>query len=316
MHARKLQMIGGKTYAVTLPKKWAKKANIAPKDIIFIEEKDSETLILKTSLSADTDNIDQIFLNTDDYKENLAQVFFASYYRGIETIIIHCPRGFDTKTKNILKKALSQMSGTEIIYEDKNKIKIKTLLDHTRLTLNQIFFRILFIISELTDNLINLDYNNIEHNENEIDRLYNLANKKILHSNKNHSTNTKESIKTPAQTLAYFLIAKKLENIGDELYSIGKILKSDKESIAEIRELLITIKEELKTKIKHLTSNNKASILKSTVQHSNILQCDIDKIKDIELKTHIDRILRAINDIEMEIINISFYEELKKKSIT
>ncbi|RLG15798.1 MAG: hypothetical protein DRN71_00230 [Candidatus Nanohalarchaeota archaeon] len=67
---------------------------------------------------------------------------------------------------------------------------------------------------------------------------------------------------------------------------------------------------------KHLTSNNKTPILKSAVQHSNILQYDVDKIKDIELKTHIDRILRAINDIEMEIINISFYEELKKKFIT
>ncbi len=314
MHPRKLQMIGGKTYAVTLPKEWAKNAGIAPKDVMFIEEKDSETLILKTSQSTDTCNIDRIFLNTDDYKENLAQVFFASYYLGIETIVIHCPKGFNTKTKNTLKKALSQMSGTEITYEDKNKIKIKTLLDHTRLTLNQIFIRIRYIISELIDNLINSDYEAMEDNENEIDRLYNLANKKILHSGKNCGTITKESIKTPAQSLAYFLIAKKLENIGDDLYSIGNVIKSDKSLITEIKKPVIMIREELKTKIKYLTGNKKAAMLKSAVLRSNILKDDVGRIKNIELRIHIDRILRAINDIEMEIINICFYEELNEKS--
>ena len=316
MHSRKLQMIGGKTYAVTLPKEWAKNAGLAPKDVIFIEEKNPETLILKTSQSTDTCNIDRIFLNTDDYKENLAQVFFASYYLGIETMVIHCPNGFNTQIKNTLKKALSQMSGTEITYEDKNKIKIKTLLDHTKLTLNQIFIRIQYIILELIDNILNFDYDAMEDNENEIDRLYNLANRKILHSNKNCRTITKESIKTPAQSLAYFLIAKKLENIGDNLYAIGNVIKSDRSLITEIKKPAILIREELKTKIKYITSNKKAVMLKSAVLHSDILKDDIGKIKNIELRIHTDRILRAINDIEMEIINICFYEELSEKFTT
>ncbi len=315
MHPRKLQMIGGKTYAITLPKEWVKKTGMAPKNVMFIKEKDSETLILKTSQSIDAGNIDQIFLNTEEYKENLAQVFFASYYLGIDTIIIHCPKGFDTKTKNTLKKALSQMSGTEIIYEDKNKIKIKTLLNHTKLTLNQIFVRTSYIISELIDNLLNSDYDAIEDNENEIDRLYNLANKKILYSDKNYNAITKESIKTPAQSLAYFLIAKKLENIGDNLYSIGNTIKSDRNAITEIKKLVITIRDELKTKIKYLTSNKKASLLKSAALHSNILKDDVCKIKNPELRIYIDRILRAINDINMEIINLCFYEELSRKAI-
>lgn len=314
MNARKLQIIGGKTYAVTLPKNWVKEANITPKDVIFIEEKDSETLILKTSSSKEKE-IDQVFLNTDNYKDNLAQAVFVSYYLGIETIIIYSKKGFDTKTKNMLKKAISQMSGTEIIYEDKNKIKIKTLLDHTKITINQIFFRISLIISELTDNLINSDFDTIENNENEIDRLYNLANKIILHSTKNYGIKRDESIKTPSLALPYFLIAKKLENIGDELYSIANIVKKEKGLIPKIKEPVTILREDIKIKVNHLITNKKTAILKDTAIQSGTLKDKISNIENIGLRIHFDRILKAINDIETEIINISFYEELMKKSV-
>ena len=115
--------------------------------------------------------------------------------------------------------------------------------------------------------------------------------------------------------LPYFLIAKKLENIGDELYSIANIVKKDKGLTPKIKEHVTIVREDIKIKVKSLITNRKTAIPKDTSTQSSTLKDKIGNIENIGLRIHFDRIQKAMNDIETEIINISFYEELMEKSI-
>ncbi|MCD6398981.1 MAG: hypothetical protein J7L08_03605, partial [Candidatus Aenigmarchaeota archaeon] len=145
MERRKIQLIAGTTYSVSLPKKWIKKNKLKEQDELIISEKNDKTLSI-LSASEEIGEISEITLNIDDYMENIDQILFAVYYLGIETINIVSKNILKKEDKKKIRKTLTHMSGTEISYEDKQKMTIKVLLDISKTDIKQILYRLYLII--------------------------------------------------------------------------------------------------------------------------------------------------------------------------
>ena len=127
MPRRRIQLIAGTTYSVSLPKNWAKKNNLKKKDEILIIEKNDGTLSISPK-EIKPKKLNDISMNVDNYVGVIDQILFATYYLGIEKITL-----FSKLTKEVkksIRKTLTHMSGTEINYEDKQKIVIRVLLDN------------------------------------------------------------------------------------------------------------------------------------------------------------------------------------------
>jgi len=313
---RKIQLIAGTTYSVSLPKEWVKKNNLKEKQEINLQEINDGTIILSPD-SIKEMRINEISLDIRDYLENIDQILYALYYLGIEKIEIYSKENMSKEIKAKIRKTFSHMSGSEISYEDEKKIVLRILIDKTKINLKQVIHRITLVLDLSIQNLLEgPDKREIKINEDEIDRLYHLATKiitialidyNILHSSEIHNV-----LFIPS----YFLICKKLENIGDNINHLSTHIISHKINIKPYEEYLQFFREELNRIVKHILKNYPNIFIKIPDKERKATKQKIFQIDDKIISDYFKETLRYIRDIEDEIVQISYNKQLiKERSI-
>ena len=310
MHRRKIQLIAGTTYSVSLPKEWVRKNNLKEKNEILFYEKNDRTLVI-SPYAIEGKKLNEISLDIDKYISAIDQILFAVYYLGIENISLFSKKELTKDVKSRIRKTITYMSGTEINYEDKQKITIKVLLDKSKVEIFQVLYRINLIIeSSILNILEQLNINEIRINENEIDRLYHLITKIISLSIIDSNILNSSKIKNVSLIPAYFLISKRLENIGDNINHLSEYLHKTKVKFENKNEILNFAKTELNRSISYFMSKSTNIFQKINVDNLRIINDYILKSKDKTIQNYLEDIIRYVVDIEEEIVNISFYNQL------
>ena len=315
MHRRKIQLIAGTTYSVSLPKEWVLKNRLRAKSEVLLHEKNDRTLVVSPS-AMEEKKLNDISLEVDEYGTNIYQVLFALYYIGVENITLFSRKELGKDTKARIRKTLTFMSGTVIGYEDKQKITIKVLLDRSKISMDQLLYRISLIIDlSMTNMLEKLDLNEIKINENEIDRYYHLIAKivslALIDSSVLHSSGIQHVSLIPA----YFLIGKRLENIGDNINHLAEYVHQAKEDLGKNKQVLDSIRSILNQSIRPIMQKFPKSFEKTGLSEIKRIHLAIGKIKDRKIADYLKDIVRYLVDIEEEIVNISFYNKLIKDNL-
>ena len=115
MVQRKIQLIAGSTYSISLPKSWIEQNKLKPKEAINIIEQTDGSLSLTPGSDIQSVNSDKVILNAEEYGDEIDHALFVTYYLGVENIEIFSKKGIDSKTKDRITKVIGYMSGTEII---------------------------------------------------------------------------------------------------------------------------------------------------------------------------------------------------------
>ncbi|MEK6946560.1 MAG: AbrB/MazE/SpoVT family DNA-binding domain-containing protein [Nanoarchaeota archaeon] len=315
METRKIQLIAGTTYSISLPKDWVKRHNLKEKNELMLYEANDRSLIITPHHIA-TKKSNEINLNIDDYLNNIDQILFSVYYLGIENINLFSKKGISKDAEIKIRKTLANMSGTEITYEDKNNIKIKVFLDKSKIDILQVIYRIILIIeSSITSLLGEFSIEEIRINENEIDRLYHLISKIISLSLTDAGILQSSNINYSSLITSYFLIGKKLENIADNINHISEHLNSSKGKFEHSKEILLGIKEEMDICATAIIGNKKNVFEKLSSEKIKRINSLISGIKDKVILNYAEDIIRYTIDIEEEIVIISFYNHLISQNI-
>ena len=310
MHRRKIQLIAGTTYSVSLPKEWVRKNNLKEKNEILFYEKNDRTLVI-SPYAIEGKKLNEISLDIDKYISAIDQILFAVYYLGIENISLFSKKELTKDVKSRIRKTITHMSGTEINYEDKQKIIMRVLLDKSKVEIFQVLYRVNLIIeSSILNILEQLNINEIRINENEIDRLYHLITKIISLSIIDSNILNSSKIKNVSLIPAYFLISKRLENIGDNINHLSEYLHKTKVKFENKNEILNFAKTELNRSISYFMSKSTNIFQKINVDNLRIINDYILKLKDKTIQNYLEDIIRYVVDIEEEIVNISFYNQL------
>lgn len=311
MNRRKIQLIAGTTYSVSLPKEWVVKNKLKEKKEVCLLEKNDGTLSISCEPATEKQLV-EFSLNVDEYPENISQVLFSLYYLGIENIKLHSKKGLSKEVKKQIRKTLTHMTGTEINYEDNNSIQIKVLLDKSKIDFMQVIYRISLIIDLSLANLFEKpDFEEIKLNETEVDRLYHLVAKTTTLSMLNSEVLRSSGIKNMSLILSYFLIGKKLENIGDIIYHLAGRAKEINDNQKEI---LSFAKIELARAIKHMMQGFPGDFCKIGEDKIKTMREKAAKIKDGFLADYLEDMIRFIGDIHIEVVNLSFYMKLIREN--
>jgi phosphate uptake regulator len=315
MHRRKIQLIAGTTYSVSLPKEWIKKNGLKEQDEVMISEKNDRTLVVSPH-SIEGKKLKEISLNVDEYLHNIDQIIFAVYYMGIEKIVLFSKKEITKEIKAMVRKTLTHMSGSEISYEDKQKITIRVLLDKSKVDIIQVLYRISLIIDlSIADMLGEMDINEIRLNELEIDRLYHLITKIISLSLIDSNILYSSKIRNVSLIPSFFLIGKKLENFGDGINHLSEYLMTSKKNFQGKEEILNFMKNQINRSMKHLISKPAGIFKKADQKEHNRTKEDIHKIKDDVIADYLDDMLRYVIDIQEEMVNVSFYNKLISENL-
>jgi phosphate uptake regulator len=286
---RKLQLVGNRSYAVSLPKEWILDNKLKEQDKIFIERTKQNTLTISTSKIEIKKSID---INIDEI-DNISEFIMFCYIKNVDKLILKSKELTYEKSVKI-RQIISFLEGYDIVSEDKNKIEIAFLFKDIQITVPDIHKRMLYMLNTMLEAIKNRDLETVELMEKNIDRMYHLSKRTII-SCINDSKKQQENSVEGWEDL-FFLkdISKKLEKIGDIMYSIRKekLIGTREKNIRILLDavaLMLPQKKELET-----------------------VEAMLDKISEFE-NIHKDIILHKIHERGRDIFENALSMEYNKK---
>ncbi|ERG88952.1 MAG: phosphate uptake regulator [halophilic archaeon J07HX5] len=122
---RKVQLTGGSTYTVSLPKKWAKQQGIEPGVMVDLHPRDGRLVVTQNRAS---DNLRQVTIQTAEHdEETLARAVGAAYVGGADEIVLEVAD--DTGDRRTATQAIRRFVGLEVMDEDEGALTARTMLD-------------------------------------------------------------------------------------------------------------------------------------------------------------------------------------------
>lgn len=222
MEMRKVQITGGSTFIVSLPKQWAREVGLSANDTVGIMPQADGTLILTPHLSTDDEPRRKVFnLPEEPAQKELLRDLIGAYVIGYDLIEVHQEPRMTTGVRNIVRTFTRLVIGPEIIHEDIDDIKTRDLLSPSDLPFRTSIQRMYRLVSSMHREAalacceLDLDMaNDVEMRDTEVDRLgwlvarqYNLSVSDILLAEKLGTTRE--------HAVNFMLISRVLERMGD-----------------------------------------------------------------------------------------------------
>ena len=175
---RKIQLTGGSTYIVSLPKKWVMEHGLNARDQIRIEWRPSGTLrvIPEASTVTKRREVDVDLSSVPD--EMMFDHLIAAYLSGNQLIRIHSKKGFSRFHRKVFRQFIGSTRGIEISSEFENTIEMISLINPAEMplysTLNRMYLLISSQVRDVVDVLSSGDkelLEDAEEREGEVDAL-------------------------------------------------------------------------------------------------------------------------------------------------
>jgi phosphate uptake regulator len=244
MEMRKVQVTGGSTFIVSLPKRWVNEVGIKPNDTVGIVPQADGTLILTPRLSTAEEPRRKVFhLKKEPGEKELLRWLIGAYVTGYDIIEVHQRPRLSTPVREVVRKFISLTIGPEIIHEDIDDIKTRDLLSPSDLPFRTSIQRMYRLVSAMHKEAcmacVGLD-EAIAHDvilrDTEVDRLdwlvarqYNL----LL-----RDPSMVERMGIPREhAVNFMLISRILERIGDHSYRMANQVEDLKAAKAKKKDL-------------------------------------------------------------------------------
>ncbi|GGI67655.1 phosphate uptake regulator PhoU [Vulcanisaeta souniana JCM 11219] len=228
---RRVQLTGGATLIVSLPKEWTRQVDLKPGDeVLVIPQPDLSLLIVpkkmvKAPLLESSINVTQDVSNMD----HLERVLLAHYLSGYDLFKLN----FDISTLNLKKQVKDvvrrKLTGVEIIEEGRNTLVIQNLVNVPDINIKDIIIKLVKTVVGMIDDLkvpvengdgsIAMD---IIERDNEVDKFYWLLNRQLKRVLVSKHALSLSGIQDPRSIIEYAIINKSLERAADHAVKIAR----------------------------------------------------------------------------------------------
>ncbi len=296
MEIRKVQLSGGSSYVLTLPKEWISKHNIKKNYALGLIPQDDGTLIVTPKTSPEKIyKKKKIIIDDIKSSEYLFRLLIGSYISGFSTIKVISRKGLKPFMRDSVNSFTRKVIGTEIIEEDIKYITIKDLLDPSEMPFSKTMNRMSIIARTMHIDAIKTlkkreksIAEEVDRRDREVNKLHWLVSRQfnlVL----NDATLCKKMSVTQEEATFYYLVSRLLERIGDHAVKIANnICKIIDEKIdQEIIDAISAASEvSLEILTKSVKSWNKRDIksANATIDYTEESQSYFEKINDIAIK--------------------------------
>ncbi len=233
---RKLQITGGSTYILSLPKEWVTRNALKKGSQIILHEEEDGSLSFTPSNLEKKRKQDKAFIrvSTDDNSAAIVRTAISAYLDGYNIIHVK-PQNqqiLSTRLRNHLKSfARNYLVGTEIVIDTPTDLTLQILLNYPDLTVQSALSRMSVIASsmhkEAISGLETLDYlvaKSVVETDREVNR-FGLYIVRLLKLVVFSPRELKEiGLNSPRDCLGYRLIAKSVERTADHATKIAENL--------------------------------------------------------------------------------------------
>jgi phosphate uptake regulator len=222
METRRVQLIGGSTYVVSLPKKWVMESDVKKKSEIGLVEQSSGYLVVipkPEDLEHQVEGVVRV-RNGDD-KKYISRSIIARYLNGCDVIRIISKDRLEVAQIEEIKSTTRKLIGLETIEENSNEISLHSLLNLEELEILKGIKRAHAIASSMQSDAIKaLEQGDPElarsavQRDSDVDRLYFLTLRQLRLACINPDLSNRLGL-APINCLDYELVIKRIEHIAD-----------------------------------------------------------------------------------------------------
>jgi phosphate uptake regulator len=184
METRKVQITGGTTLIVSLPKSWVNKVNLNAGDEVTLKPQSDGSLSVRTKNSPEVHHTKTIFIDGKD-GDNLIREIIAAYIAGYSSIELKATKIL-SKQRDTVRKTVNMLIGPEIIEETLDKIVMQDILNPAELSVKKSIRRMFMITRAMQENSIRAlkerDFDlakDVMERDNEVDKLFLLVSKQF-----------------------------------------------------------------------------------------------------------------------------------------
>ncbi|MFW6311355.1 MAG: hypothetical protein ACOC1K_03875 [Nanoarchaeota archaeon] len=211
-YVRKIQRVGNRSYAVSLPKKWVLENELDKIKNVNIVENDNNLILSSNNIKKNNDFV-EININKP---ELIPSIILLCYVKGVCELILK----FDNnliylKSKSEITKILSYLEGFKIIDEEENKITLNLIYNKSDLKISKLSKRMISIIHQMVDCIVTRQFETKLILEKELDSLYHLSKRILFICSKDNTARFENNIFDLEEIFLWRLIFKRIENIGD-----------------------------------------------------------------------------------------------------
>ncbi len=227
---RKVQLTGGVTHTISLPKKWIMANNIEPRDSLKLDWRPSGAIRL-TPLETTLEQVKTISVNAETLPEgSLHDHLMAAYIAGSTQIKIIYSEHNGKVFSRTIRRFLRNTRGFEIIEEDENSQLLVSLLKSAEMPLQASINRMYLQLSSLTRDVLSIfegdslnALSDDSERESDVDAMLYLVERQVAVILDNHSVASSLEINRN-QATQYAKIANSLERMMDHMYQISRMI--------------------------------------------------------------------------------------------
>lgn len=229
MEIRRVQMTGGSSYVITLPKDWVESTHIKKNDPLgVIVQPDGTLLITKNTTGDQVQRIKTLEINSGIDPDFFLRILIGVYIAGYNAIHITTKDRITGLIRMKLREFSNMVIGPEFVEETDSSIIIKDLLNPLEMPIQNSLKRMFVIVkgmhTDAIDAFIAHDKDlitDVIERDNDVDRLFWLIARQTnmimhnVHLSKKMNVNISEM-------LPHFQIARIIERVGDHSVRIAK----------------------------------------------------------------------------------------------
>lgn len=233
MEIRRVQMTGGSSYVITLPKEWVKSSNIKKNDPLGLLIQSDGTLLITTKMTQDqAERVKEFNVSDVTNQTYLLRRLIGAYISGYNCIKIKSSKRMPPDIRVIVRRFTQTTIGQEVVEETDTSIILKDLLNPTEMPFDKTIKRMHIIVKSMHEDAMHALENgdrklaeDVVSRDNDVDRLHWLVARQHNIILRNVSLAEKMNVTTEISS-TFALISRIIERIGDHEVRIAQnILK-------------------------------------------------------------------------------------------
>jgi phosphate uptake regulator len=141
METRKVQLSGGTTYTVSLPKSWAREHNIDTESLLYLRPKGDGTLVINTT-GEDTSRWEVTVDVSTHSAQEAREALVAAYMTGFDRITLRDRNEFDDGSRQALTGLVSDLTGITIAETSDTRVVVRSLIDAGEISVRKSVIRL------------------------------------------------------------------------------------------------------------------------------------------------------------------------------
>lgn len=304
METRKVQLTGGSTFTVSLPKSWARRNEVeAGSTLSFVDNGDTLTVSTRRNEGRSEGKLDIGDLSGD----HLTRSVMTMYVSGFDVITLKADR-VTSEQRRAIRTATQNLVGVEVLEETAERVVIQDLLDSSELSVTNAVERMHLIAASMLRDAISAVVQNdteiaedVADRDDDVDRLW-LVVSRIFRGTLRSPAAAPDLGISREDCFDYHSTARQLERIADHATKISNLSMN----LEEIPEPVISALEDLHEAVREVIEEAIEALLEDDADRSSQLahQSREEVLEIDEYTRQIDQLLRELDPHEAQSLGL------------